>query len=171
MSKKNPPIQELPQHCSFNHLEIFLLPGNISRDFSPQVLICWQFLLCPRCPKIVCMARCHSRATMIRWSLAHYRVTTVWLHVEAVRTVQGIHTGWRFVSSFAWLQNTKKFLMIACLKMFWYCQDEQRRVWFLMEEQSDHHDLVTILFHTLLVTRSKVKTTCGSAIMEYMKQF
>lgn len=92
--KKNPPAEELPQHCSLNHLEIFLLPGNIWRDFSPQVLICWQLLLCVRVAQNLpawLVATAAQRWSV--WSLAHYRVTTVWLHVEADHTTLGKFCG------------------------------------------------------------------------------
>lgn len=35
----------------------------------------------------------HCSATVISWSLTHYRVTTVWLHVEADHTTLGKFSG------------------------------------------------------------------------------
>lgn len=74
--------KKFPQCSSFNHLEIFVLPGNIWGKFSPPALICWQFVpVCPDWPKIACIGCCR-RATAIIWTLAHYGVTTVWLRVD-----------------------------------------------------------------------------------------
>lgn len=68
----------------------FCCQETFEEIFSPQVLICWQLLLCVHvAQKIACMAHRHYIATVISWSLAHYRVTTVWLRVEADRTTLG----------------------------------------------------------------------------------
>lgn len=80
--KKKKSRKELPQHCSFNHLEIcFVARKHLKRFFTPSLNLLAVTIVCPHCPKIACVARCHRRAPVISRSLSHYSVTTVWLRV------------------------------------------------------------------------------------------
>ena len=93
---KNPPAEELPQLCSSNHLEIFFVARKHLKRFFfflPQVLICWQLLLCVRFAQKLRVWATAAAEAAISWSLAHYRVTTVWLHVEADHTTLGKFCG------------------------------------------------------------------------------
>lgn len=130
--------KKFPQCGGFNHLEIFVLPGNIWGKFSPPALICWQFVLvCPRWPKIACMGRRRRRATVIIWTLAHYAVTTVWPrrgqrphHAAASRACVlrcfplRFQTGFQNVDmNFFFIKNKKRERKEANIAVkVWHCQ-------------------------------------------------